>query len=96
VEKIIGCWGSGSWRDVSSAQSPHEASLLSISIDKAYHLLKWFPRMDFDETICLTVDWYKCLIEYPAHIREFTLNQIRQYQENSQFVENPAEKVMLS
>lgn len=94
VEKILNCWGSGSWRDVSSVQSPHEASLLSISIDKAYHVLKWSPLLDFNETICRTVDWYKYLREDPAHIREFTLNQIRSYQENSQSVENPAEKVM--
>ena len=94
VEKIIDCWGSGSWRDASTPQAPHEASLLSISIDKAYHLLHWFPRLNFNETISRTVDWYKYLREDPEHIRDFTLDQISLYEQNCLHVENPAEKAL--
>ena len=79
VEKVIRCWGNGWWKDVSSGIAPHEASLLSISIDKAYHLLGWSPKMDFDETICETIDWYKRFLQDPAGMREFTLSQIRRY-----------------
>jgi CDP-glucose 4,6-dehydratase len=80
VEQVISCWGDGSWRDVSSGTSLHEASLLSISIDKAYHLLGWSPKLDFEQTLSQTVGWYKSLQQSPDRIREFTLEQIAVYQ----------------
>lgn len=80
VEKLIAFWGSGSWRDVSSPDALHEASLLSISIDKAYHTLGWYPRLDFDETIRWTVEWYKELFEDPSQMLKLTLNQIGLYE----------------
>jgi CDP-glucose 4,6-dehydratase len=95
VEKIITCWGSGSWQDVSSPHALHEASLLSISIDKAYHTLQWYPKLDFNETINETVDWYKKVRQDPSNIRKFTLEQIRVYQgEDRKLVETPVTKVM--
>lgn len=80
VEKVISDWGNGSWRDVSDKRSPHEASLLSISIDKAYHVLGWQPKLSFDETIYQTVDWYRTLHERSADLREVTLKQIKAYE----------------
>ena len=97
VEEIIHCWGEGSWRDVSSGRSPHEASLLGIAIDKAYHVLRWFPKLDFESTIRQTVDWYKFLGRDPAHIREYTLKQIRVYQaadKNRQPAKHPTERLV--
>jgi CDP-glucose 4,6-dehydratase len=95
VERIIHCWGSGSWRDVSSSRGLHEASLLSISIDKAYHLLHWYPKLDFNETVRQTVDWYKNLQQDPDRIKEFTVRQIRQYQSGAdQPVKEAREDVM--
>jgi CDP-glucose 4,6-dehydratase len=79
VEKVIHYWGNGWWKDVSSNLALHEASLLSISIDKSYHLLGWSPRMDFDETIRETIDWYKRFSQTPNGMRDFSLSQIRSY-----------------
>jgi CDP-glucose 4,6-dehydratase len=81
VEKVIAHWGSGAWKNVSPSHTLHEASLLSISIDKAYHTLQWYPRLDFNETIGQTVDWYKKYINDPSEIQRFTLQQIRLYNE---------------
>lgn len=94
VEKIITCWGSGSWQDVSSADTPHEASLLSISIDKAYHKLGWYPRLGLDETIRQTVDWYKESFHSPSGILKFTLDQIRLYESADNFKKPAVPKVM--
>ena len=90
VEKIIACWGSGTWKNVGSSHSLHEASLLSISIDKAYQTLQWYPRLDFNETISQTVDWYKKYLNDPSEIQQFTLEQIRRYdEEGSKIIEPP-------
>jgi CDP-glucose 4,6-dehydratase len=95
VEMVISCWGNGAWRDVSSANMPHEASLLSISIDKAYHTLGWSPKLDFDETIRETVDWYKCLCHGPSRIMKTTLEQIRRYEGKDSDVKTiPVRKAM--
>ena len=37
----------------------HESKLLSLNIYKAKKELKWQPRLDLDETIRFTIDWYK-------------------------------------
>jgi CDP-glucose 4,6-dehydratase len=37
----------------------HESKFLSLDINKAKKELNWKPRLDFNETIQLTVDWYK-------------------------------------
>jgi len=37
----------------------HESKLLSLSIKKAKKELKWEPRLTLNETVKLTVDWYK-------------------------------------
>jgi CDP-glucose 4,6-dehydratase len=51
----------GQWEDRSNPDAPHEAGLLNLSIEKAFHLLGWRPVWDFGETIARTVDWYNCV-----------------------------------
>ena len=81
VNKIIQVWGSGSWKSLSLEKAGHEASLLHLSIDKAYHKLKWLPQWNFEETVSYTVDWYKALTEDPSGIIDFTAGQIQAYEE---------------
>ena len=37
----------------------HEASLLNLCSDLAYHRLGWQPRWDFEVTVQRTMDWYR-------------------------------------
>lgn len=83
VEEILRHWA-GTWIDNSDLNSPHEATLLNLVTDKAYHMLNWQPKWDFAHTIKQTVSWY-----YQAHqlspnkieaFRNITLNQIKVYQ----------------
>ena len=48
----------GKWEDRSNPNAVHEASRLNLSIEKAFHLLKWRPVWGFEETIARTTDWY--------------------------------------
>jgi CDP-glucose 4,6-dehydratase len=57
VEEILSTWP-GEWVDGSDPKSPHEATLLSLSIEKAGALLGWYPAWDFREAIQKTVVWY--------------------------------------
>lgn len=37
----------------------HEANLLHLSSDKAFHLLNWSPKLNFSVSISRTIDWYR-------------------------------------
>ena len=57
--KVTENYGSGTLRDLSDPNALHEAKLLMLDISKAKFKLGWEPRMNIDQTIKLTVDWYK-------------------------------------
>ncbi len=46
-----------SWK-VTTAAQPHEARALSLSIDRAKHILGWSPRLTFEETVAWTDHGY--------------------------------------
>jgi CDP-glucose 4,6-dehydratase len=83
VEKIIEYWGEGTWRFSEPEKRFHEASLLNLSIDKAYHKLQWLPKWDFDKAVGTTVEWYKALQNTPSDILKITLDQIKAYEFDS-------------
>jgi len=58
VEEVLQSWP-GQWADCSDPAAPHEATLLSLSIEKAGALLGWSPAWDFGEAVKRTVTWYR-------------------------------------
>lgn len=80
VNEVINVWGSGTWT-YEEQYAVHEASLLNLTIDKAYHLLGWYPAWDFKETIKRTVEWYRMYRDDPSAIPDLTLQQISEYSE---------------
>jgi CDP-glucose 4,6-dehydratase len=62
VETILEHWP-GAWLDQSDSTAPHEANLLHLQIDKAYHRLGWQPRWDYSTTLARTVGWYRSVHE---------------------------------
>ncbi len=62
---------------------------MSLSNDKAYHLLGWQPQWDFSETIKYTVEWYKQFYSKKSpsseFVRDLTNSQIIKYSENMKF-----------
>ena len=59
ASKVIKHYGKGSLRDISDPNALHEAKLLMLDISKAKFRLGWEPRMNIDETVSMTTDWYK-------------------------------------
>ena len=78
VKALIEIWGYGTW-EYKKENAVHEASLLNLTVDKAYHLLNWTPAWDFDATISKTVEWYKTNHEDSGKIVELTKRQIEEY-----------------
>lgn len=58
ANRVVDKYGKGLLRDLSNTEL-HEAQLLMLDISKSRFLLGWKPRMNIDQTIDLTVDWYK-------------------------------------
>jgi CDP-glucose 4,6-dehydratase len=83
VDRAIDAWGSGSWEDLSDPNAPHEAQLLQLTIEKAYHMLGWMPCWDFDATVRRTVGWYRDVTVRGASPRDTTIEQIRQYERDA-------------
>lgn len=59
ADHIIAAWGDGKYECSDEANAVHEASLLSLDISKARHVLNWKPRWNLQQTVEATVDWYK-------------------------------------
>ncbi len=62
VATILMHWP-GKWLDQSDSSAPHEANLLHLQIDKAYHRLGWKPLWDYTTTLERTVGWYHAVHE---------------------------------
>jgi len=79
VHEILKSWP-GAWVDRSDPKATHEATLLNLSTDKAFHLLKWRPVWSFEETVAETVGWYRAA---GAEARALTTRQITAYEEGA-------------
>lgn len=59
ASQVIDNYGKGELKDSSDPNAMHEANLLMLDISKAKFKLGWEPRMNLNQCIKLTVDWYK-------------------------------------
>lgn len=75
--KVIENYGNGELRDLSNPNSLHEATLLMLDISKAKFKLGWEPRMNIDQTVALTMDWYKKYTK--GNVYDLCINQIKEY-----------------
>jgi CDP-glucose 4,6-dehydratase len=78
VGEVLRHWP-GDWIDASLPNQPHEASLLNLSVDKAYHMLGWRPAWDFETCVKETVEWYREVACRPDAVGGLTRDQIAAY-----------------
>lgn len=57
----------------------HEAGLLKLDISKAITSLKWRPKMNAQQAVSMTMDWYREFNSNKDGISEFTTNQIKTF-----------------
>ena len=79
--RVVNNYGLGELRDLSDPQALHEAKLLMLDISKAKFQLGWEPRWNIDQTVALTVSWYKKYHRCDVH--SLCLDQIKDYITNS-------------
>lgn len=77
ASKMVENYGNGELRDISDPTALHEAKLLMLDISKAKFRLGWEPRMDINQTVKLTADWYRHYTVEPVY--ELCISQIQKY-----------------
>jgi CDP-glucose 4,6-dehydratase len=60
------------------SNAPHEAALLSLTVEKAQTMLNWRPRWGFEKTVKATVEWYRSVLN-GANPRECCTNDIKEF-----------------
>ncbi|MBW0434134.1 CDP-glucose 4,6-dehydratase [Leptospira yasudae] len=81
LQKIKSVWPEIEWTiPQGHSEAGKEAKLLKLSCDKALFHLQWKPVLKIDETVSFTVDWYRNWIDQKQDVSEFTLKQIRSYE----------------
>ncbi len=76
VEIAIKTWGNGEWKNMSDKSAPHEAGLLKLSIEKAQKELKWQPKLNAQQAIEWSINWYK---KSSKILAAYTFQQIENY-----------------
>jgi CDP-glucose 4,6-dehydratase len=79
VNKMKKNWNRLMWKEVKT-KNFFENKLLQLDSRKSKKQLKWKSVLTFDETIELTVDWYKNFFEKKKSTIEKSLIQIEQYE----------------
>jgi CDP-glucose 4,6-dehydratase len=75
ADTLVRLWGSGARWERDGGEHPHEASQLRLDSTKAMTKLGWRPRLDLDEALRLTVDWYQAF-QKGGDMRAVALAQI--------------------
>ena len=78
VKKVIIYWGSGKYQ-INSKNKHYEQENLQLNIHKAKKILKWTPTLSINESIKLTVEWYKSTIVTKEKYEKITEKQIRDF-----------------
>jgi len=77
IKKALSIYGTGTYQNNSSNQQPHEAKLLMLDIQRAKATLHWKPRLNAENAITWTINWYKDFNQNNA--KEVTEQQIADY-----------------
>jgi CDP-glucose 4,6-dehydratase len=85
IDEMSKYWDQVKWSDVSSNENHvHEAGLLKLNCDKVLIDLNWHSTLGFEDTVKMTVEWYK---EYyhnkTQSMHDFTISQIEVYIESA-------------
>lgn len=80
LDAMIVRWPDAQWEvPPGFEQRGHEAKLLKLSCDKALHYLQWQTALRFQETVELTVDWYRAWNAGGQDLRAVSNSQIDRY-----------------
>jgi CDP-glucose 4,6-dehydratase len=83
IDEMSKYWDQIKWNNISGDEGHvHEAGLLKLNCDKALFDLGWGSTLQFEETVKMTVEWYKNYYHnQDQSMYNFTINQIKMYTE---------------
>ena len=86
ISEMSKYWSNVKWIESSnSKENLHEAALLKLNCDKALSDLNWISTLNFEETVRMTVQWYKSIYEGSEELMyDFTMEQIGEYTQLAQ------------
>ena len=76
IELAIKSWGNGQCVEEQNIKNYHEAGLLKLDISKTISELKWNPKMNANQAVNLTMEWYKEFYSNQGNIENYTTKQI--------------------
>lgn len=79
LQLAIQSWGKGEFIVEKVEGQPHEAGLLKLDISKAITELKWQPKMNAQQAVSMTMDWYAEFSSNKNNINHFTELQINNF-----------------
>lgn len=80
TSEIARRWGAQGWRSTTAeATDGKECTNLKLNCDKALNVLGWRAVLLFEETVRLTVDWYKTFYGKGRDMRAVSMSQIGEY-----------------
>lgn len=79
VRRIEERWPSVHVSLASEVEGPHEAHVLALDSTKARETLGWRPALTLDETVEMTVDWYRQYYADPSSAPALVQTQLREY-----------------
>jgi CDP-glucose 4,6-dehydratase len=77
ADALVRLWGTGAQWMADGGEHPHESPYLRLDCSKAFVRLGWRPLLDLENSLRLTVDWYR-QFQGGADMRAVTLAQIEQ------------------
>lgn len=78
IKKCSKLWDKKKWNI--SKKLVDESGLLKLNSDKAFKHLNWRSKLNINQTLNLTIDWYKHYYNNPNDIIEFSNKQIEFYE----------------
>ena len=78
IEKIHSIWP-GEYHFDKNSIYHHESETLSLSIDKTKKFLNWNPKLTFDLSVELTINWYKNFYLNSIPAMDICLQDIKNY-----------------
>ena len=73
-------WEKCKWKIKKIKTKEKESKLLNLNANKAKKILKWETRLSLEETLVMTLDWYKSFyVGRKNNMYEITIEQIKKY-----------------
>jgi CDP-glucose 4,6-dehydratase len=79
LKLTIQSWGKGEYIVEQNENQLHEAGLLKLDISKAISDLKWYPKLNAEKAVGMTMDWYNEFNNNFDNIDYFTEYQITHF-----------------